>query len=198
MIDPHTAVMTELPAPSESALQFAGVLEALQFILPVLFFVTALILTSSLFYRMKLREPIALLTDSADRIMANDLDFTIRSSSQDELGQLCRAFESMREALPVKYPELWRQNEERRQLNAAFSHDLRKPGYGIKRIGKVSPEMHTERQSVYRYPHGDSGTHGRLHRQNRTLCGDDEQYPAAGAAASAYWKRSAGPFFPPN
>ena len=34
---------------------------------------------------MKLREPIALLTDSADRIMANDLDFTIRSSSQDEL-----------------------------------------------------------------------------------------------------------------
>lgn len=119
MIDPHTAVMTELPAPSESALQFAGVLEALQFILPVLFFVTALILTSSLFYRMKLREPIALLTDSADRIMANDLDFTIRSSSQDELGQLCRAFESMREALLSSTRELWRQNEERRQLNAA-------------------------------------------------------------------------------
>ena len=77
MIDPHTAAMTELPAPSKSALQFAGVLEALQIILPVLFFVTALILTSSLFYRMKLREPIALLTDSADRIMANDLEVSV-------------------------------------------------------------------------------------------------------------------------
>ncbi|WP_411337108.1 ATP-binding protein [Ruminococcus gauvreauii] len=127
MIDPHTAAMTELPAPSKSALQFAGVLEALQIILPVLFFVTALILTSSLFYRMKLREPIALLTDSADRIMANDLDFTIRSSSSDELGQLCRAFESMRETLLSSTRELWRQNEERRRLNAAFSHDLRNP-----------------------------------------------------------------------
>lgn len=129
VINPHTSpvTMAELPAPSEHAAVLANVLEILQFVLPVLFFITALILTSCLFYRLKLKSPISLLTDSADRIMANDLDFTIASSSSDELGQLCRAFETMRQALLANTQELWRQNEERRRLNAAFSHDLRNP-----------------------------------------------------------------------
>ncbi|MCH1981886.1 HAMP domain-containing histidine kinase [Ruminococcus sp. OA3] len=140
VIDPHTtpAKMTELPQPSEYALQFANALEVLQIVLPVIFFILALILTSSIFYHLKLKGPIAVLTESADRIMANDLDFTIDGSSPDELGQLCRAFESMRQALLLSTRELWRQNEERRRLNAAFSHDLRNPVTVLKGSLKIA------------------------------------------------------------
>ena len=42
-------------------------------------------------------------------------------------GQLCNAFESMRCELVKSNKELWRQAEERKRLNAAFSHDLRNP-----------------------------------------------------------------------
>ena len=59
--------------------------------------------------------------------MEQDLDFTISSDSGDELGQLCAAFEKMRGQLQKNNRELWRQAEERRRLNAAFSHDLRNP-----------------------------------------------------------------------
>lgn len=37
------------------------------------------------------------------------------------------AFEKMRGQLQRNHQELWRQGEERRRLNAAFSHDLRNP-----------------------------------------------------------------------
>lgn len=68
-----------------------------------------------------------MLQSGAQRIMEQDLDFTISSDSGDELGQLCAAFEKMRGQLQKNNRELWRQAEERRRLNAAFSHDLRNP-----------------------------------------------------------------------
>ncbi len=84
-------------------------------------------LASLLFYRLKLRQPIALLQSSMQRIRQQDLDFTIPKLSNDELGQLCEAFETMRAELLRTNQELWRQAEERKRLNAAFSHDLRNP-----------------------------------------------------------------------
>ena len=84
-------------------------------------------LASLLFYRLKLRQPIALLQSSMQRIRQQDLDFTIPKLSDDELGQLCEAFETMRAELLRTNQELWRQAEERKRLNAAFSHDLRNP-----------------------------------------------------------------------
>lgn len=47
--------------------------------------------------------------------------------SDDELGQLCAAFETMRKELLKSNQELWRQAEERKRLNAVSSHDLRNP-----------------------------------------------------------------------
>jgi len=63
----------------------------------------------------------------AKRIKENDLDFSIKFSSKDELGQLCESFESMRVELLKSNRELWQQMEERKRLNAAFAHDLRNP-----------------------------------------------------------------------
>lgn len=104
-----------------------GIFSVLQIILPIVFFVTAMLVTASLFYRLKLKEPLEILGNGAARIMENDLDFTIAVRADDELGQLCAAFEAMRQSLLKNNRELWRQTEERKRLNAAFSHDLRNP-----------------------------------------------------------------------
>ena len=105
----------------------ANLIQSLQYVLPVIYFTAAVIVSGAVIYRCKLREPIRMLQSGAQRIMEQDLDFTISSDSGDELGQLCAAFEKMRGQLQKNNRELWRQAEERRRLNAAFSHDLRNP-----------------------------------------------------------------------
>lgn len=67
------------------------------------------------------------LREGTERIRNQDLDFSIPEVSEDELGRICSAFEIMRGELLKANQELWRQSEERKQLNAAFSHDLRNP-----------------------------------------------------------------------
>ena len=102
-------------------------LSVLQIGLPVLFVMLSLLLADVVFYRVKLKSPLTLLQSGAERIMKSDLDFTITAESNDELSSLCTAFESMRLELLRNNRELWRQMEERKRLNAAFSHDLRNP-----------------------------------------------------------------------
>ena len=80
-----------------------------------------------LFYRNKLRKPLAELRLASEKISCNELDFTVASDSSDEMGQLCASFETMRTALAQNFSEMWRQMEERKRLNAAFAHDLRTP-----------------------------------------------------------------------
>ena len=129
---------TVLPE-SEAAASAAGnLLTVLQFLLPMLFFVAALLLTAALFYRWKLKAPLAVLSDGASRIMENDLDFTVAAVSNDELGRLCAAFETMRQSLLENNRLLWRQTEERKRLNAAFSHDLRNPVTVLKGSAKLA------------------------------------------------------------
>lgn len=82
---------------------------------------------SLLFYRNKLKIPLAELRKASEKISNNDLDFSIEYDSKDELGQLCTSFEIMRTTLVGNFSEMWRQVEERKQLNAAFAHDLRTP-----------------------------------------------------------------------
>lgn len=129
VLDVHSdpIIMTELPEPTAQAIRLAEFISILQIILPILICIAALLATVSMFYRLKLKEPLALLAEGASRIMDNDLDFTMEAKSRDELGQLCIAFETMRKTLLENNRELWRQAEERKRLNAAFSHNLRNP-----------------------------------------------------------------------
>lgn len=92
-----------------------------------LFFGGCIILAAFLFYRNKLKKPIKLINDSAVKIAAHNLDFSLHYSSKDEMGQLCRSLEIMRASLEHNYRDMWRLMEERKRLNAAFSHDLRTP-----------------------------------------------------------------------
>lgn len=80
-----------------------------------------------LFYKNRLRPPLAELLAASEKIANNDLDFSIENNSKDELGQLCASFEIMRTTLADNFSKMWRQVEERKALNAAFAHDLRTP-----------------------------------------------------------------------
>ena len=80
-----------------------------------------------LFYHNRLERPLKELKAASEKISENDLDFRVEYQASDELGQLCRLFETMRSALAANFSEMWRQIEDRRQLNAAFSHELRTP-----------------------------------------------------------------------
>lgn len=123
----NSAVINQLPERAAQDAAIAEFISVIQMLLPILIYIGALFSTVSMFYRLKLKEPLALLTKGASRIIENDLDFTIEAKSQDELGQLCIAFETMRKTLLDNNRELWRKTEERKRLNAAFSHDLRNP-----------------------------------------------------------------------
>lgn len=120
-------IITPAPIPTTEDQQIANIVESVQYILTIMYFSMATILSSMVFYRCKLKKPIHKLQVSAEKIMDQDLDFTISPDGMDEMGQLCTAFEKMRVQLKRNNQELWRLVEERKRLNAAFSHDLRNP-----------------------------------------------------------------------
>lgn len=120
-------IITPAPIPTAEEQRDANIVEGVQYILTIVYFSMATILSSMVFYRCKLKKPIHKLQISAEKIMDQDLDFTISPDGMDEMGQLCTAFEKMRVQLKRNNQELWRLVEERKRLNAAFSHDLRNP-----------------------------------------------------------------------
>ncbi len=91
------------------------------------FFGCGIILAAFLFYKNKLKAPLQLLNDASKKISETNLGFHIIYDSKDEMGQLCNSFETMRKSLEENNLEMWRAIEERKRLNAAFSHDLRTP-----------------------------------------------------------------------
>ena len=105
---------------------------------PVIIVVAALLFADATFYKRKLKQPIEILKHSTRQIQNRTLDFAIPDCGSDELGQLCSAFETMRQSLLESNHELWRQTEERKRLNAAFSHDLRNPVTVLKGSAKLA------------------------------------------------------------
>lgn len=83
--------------------------------------------TGVLFYKRELEIPIGVLMEASDKISENCLDFEMKPVKNNELGRLCQSFEDMRMALYESNRELWHTLEERKRLNAAFSHDIRTP-----------------------------------------------------------------------
>ena len=108
-------------------------------------FMVCIVITSTLFYKKQLQKPLGILENAANNISDNNLEFMVVYDKQDELGKLCGSFEKMRLALRDNNIEMWRQVEERKRLNAAFSHDLRTPLTVLKgqseMLAKYSPKM---------------------------------------------------------
>lgn len=114
-------------------------------------FVLCIMATSILFYRRQLQKPLAILAHAAGQIADNNLDFKVTYDKEDEMGKLCTSFEKMRQALQESNEEMWRQMEERKRLNAAFSHDLRTPLTVLKGqselLQQYAPKMSAEKVS---------------------------------------------------
>ena len=104
-----------------------ALLEKLPIVATPLYSAFCIIAAALLFYRNRLKKPLAELRTASEKIANNDLDFSIDYDNNDELGQLCASFEIMRTTLADNFSKMWRQVEERKALNAAFAHDLRTP-----------------------------------------------------------------------
>ena len=122
---------------SEGDERLLGLLDILPMLMTPVYSAVCVFAAAFLFYRNKLKNPINELEAAAEKISNSDLDFKIQYESDDELGQLCRAFEVMRSALAQNFSETWRQVEERKRLNAAFAHDLRTPLTVLKGYGEM-------------------------------------------------------------
>ena len=95
--------------------------------LPVFYIAVGIGAAAAVYYRKKLREPIAQLQNGVERIQEDNLDFHIEYDGDDELGRLCCSMEKMRRELRLKHKALWESLEQRKLLNASVSHDLRTP-----------------------------------------------------------------------
>lgn len=80
-----------------------------------------------IFYFTKLKKPLSLLSNASSRIAENELDFMLDYSGSDEMAKLCAAFEKMRTALDENNQKMLHMIDERKQLNDAYTHDLRTP-----------------------------------------------------------------------
>ncbi len=95
--------------------------------IPMLLSFMGILLCGMLFYKKKLQVPIEILSNAAKQIANKQLDFTISYDCEDELGELCSSFETMRYILAENNKEMWRMVEDRRKMQASVAHDLRNP-----------------------------------------------------------------------
>lgn len=72
-------------------------------------------------------KPISILKKGAERIKSGDLNFEIKATSNDEIGQLNRSFEEMRIKLKESVNLQLQYEENRKELLSNISHDLKTP-----------------------------------------------------------------------
>lgn len=142
--------IVRMAAPTTLQENILATLSIIQLVSCIIFPTGGLMISGMLYYHIKLKQPIAALRNGIMRIQNHDLNFFVPVGSQDELGQLCAAFDTMREELLKSNQELWRQAEERKKLNAAFSHDLRNPVTVLKGTVKLLRQGTADEQAIDR------------------------------------------------
>jgi signal transduction histidine kinase len=76
--------------------------------------------------------PLKKLKYGAEQIKNGNLAFSINEKSRDEVGDVCRAFEEMRQRLKDALEQQLKYDEERNEFIASISHDLKTPITSIK------------------------------------------------------------------
>lgn len=95
--------------------------------LPALFSMTGILFCGFFFYKQKLSIPLKLLSEATEQIADKNLDFTLSYETNDEMGNLCRSFEQMRQTLDKNNRELWKMISQQKMVQASIAHDLRNP-----------------------------------------------------------------------
>ncbi|AEV67178.1 HAMP domain-containing sensor histidine kinase [Acetivibrio clariflavus] len=76
--------------------------------------------------------PLKKLKYGAEQIKEGNLSFVIDEKSSDEVGEVCRAFEEMRQRLKAALEQQIKYDEERNEFIASITHDLKTPITSIK------------------------------------------------------------------
>lgn len=139
----------------------------------IIWYTIFLSLAATVFYFWKMRKPFRVLTNATEKIACQDLDFQVENCGQDEFGKLCRSFEQMRQELAHNEAQLWQVMEERKRLNAAFSHDLKTPltilqGHTEMLLSDI-PDEHISREELLQSVQTISGQIGRINDYVKTM-----------------------------
>lgn len=77
--------------------------------------------------KRKVQQPVSELMQAVEKIRQQDLNFSIAYQGNNELGDLCEAFDQLRRELQESLEREWHKQEETRTMIAVLSHDLRTP-----------------------------------------------------------------------
>ena len=94
---------------------------------PAVIYSLGLLIAVLLVYFSKMKKPLAKLLTASAKIAENQFDFALVYPGHDEMARLCGAFERMRRAVDENNMRMRQIIEERKQLNDAYTHDLRTP-----------------------------------------------------------------------
>ncbi|MDD3794972.1 MAG: HAMP domain-containing sensor histidine kinase [Lachnospiraceae bacterium] len=83
--------------------------------------------TMTLWIYAGINTPLTKLREATQRIKEGDLDFTLEPEGDDEISDLCRDFESMRQRLKESEEEKEKYDNENKELISNISHDLKTP-----------------------------------------------------------------------
>ncbi|MBW8351571.1 HAMP domain-containing histidine kinase [Bacillus sp. IITD106] len=111
---------------SASFVKFARTFFPILFGSLILSFVLTNVFLSYIVSRSILR-PVRQLSDASEKISRGNLDFSIKSKNNDELGQLIRTFDSMRSQLKESLELRDKYENNRKEIIANISHDLKTP-----------------------------------------------------------------------
>ena len=114
-------------AMTEEDAQKYGLYRSISQYAPAVIYSVGLLIAVLLVYFSKLKKPMAMLLNASAKIAENQFDFSLVYSGHDEMARLCGAFEKMRSAVDENNMRMRQIIEERKQLNDAYTHDLRTP-----------------------------------------------------------------------
>ena len=112
-------------APAESMKY--NIYSSLMIVLPIIYIMVGGYLIVYIYYKIKLKTPISLLSDGIKNLLEDNLDFSVQYAKNDELGLLCQTLEKVRSELYDNNKRVWNLLEERKVLTDSVSHDLRTP-----------------------------------------------------------------------
>jgi len=103
----------------------------------IVFFLAVVIITNRLLTKYvfrKIMQPLEILSDGVQNISEGNLDFRISHTGHDEFRPISDAFNNMAEQLKISIEEVQKNEQNRKELFAGISHDLRSPLTSIKAL----------------------------------------------------------------